>query len=48
LTRQPDYALRVLIHVGLRDGERVRFADLLKSRHRLRRLLDIDVYVKVS
>jgi len=31
LTKHTDYALRVLIHVGLRDGERVRLADIAEA-----------------
>lgn len=31
LTKQTDYALRVLIHVGLQDGERVRLADIAEA-----------------
>jgi Rrf2 family nitric oxide-sensitive transcriptional repressor len=31
LTKQTDYALRVLIHVGLRDGERVRLTDIAET-----------------
>lgn len=31
LTKQTDYALRVLIHVGLHEGERVRLADIAET-----------------
>lgn len=31
LTKQTDYALRVLIYVGLQDGERVRLGDIAET-----------------